>query len=371
MIEEKYNVSRVQKTFGTYKFRIEGYSGLSNRVGDSVESPEFTLCGHSWQLRIFPGGSLESHKGYVSYYLASKSTRQARASYKLMIANQIPGGEDESFASSGIRVFEAKGIQVDGWGRDKFVAASMLKDSDFGLWIDDSVVFKVEITVCGELEPLLIPSEELENRLACQSLSAAVKALFDDSSSSDIKITSYSNDKQEITLHAHRCILAARSDYFRGMFRWNMKEATSGEVFIEEFDPKVIREMIHYMYTDTHPDKSFMNEYAQELLRATMMYQVLPLKEICEVYISKEVTIETAVPILLFAEEHGAKLLKDKTLKYIAQHCMTITQTKEYQELIEPLRKEAQQVIDSANKKRGCRGSCDKDKRSFFGCAIM
>lgn len=112
MIEEKSNVSRVQKQFGSYRFRIEGYSGLSNRVGDSIESPEFTICGHCWQLRIFPGGSLESHKSYISYYLASKSTRQARASYKLSIVNQIPGGEDEQFASSGVRVFEAKGLQV-------------------------------------------------------------------------------------------------------------------------------------------------------------------------------------------------------------------------------------------------------------------
>lgn len=111
-MEEKSNVAKVQKNCGAYKFKIEGYSGLSTKVGDSVESPEFTICGHTWQLRIFPGGSLEHHKGFVSYYLASKSTTLARASYKLIVKNQIPGGEDESFSSSGIRVFEPKGIQV-------------------------------------------------------------------------------------------------------------------------------------------------------------------------------------------------------------------------------------------------------------------
>lgn len=111
-VEEKSSISRVQKATGTYRFRIEGFSGLSTRVGDSVESPEFQLCGYTWQLRIFPGGSLDAHKGYISYYLASKSNRMARASYKLSIVNQIIGGEDETFASSGIRIFEAKGVQV-------------------------------------------------------------------------------------------------------------------------------------------------------------------------------------------------------------------------------------------------------------------
>lgn len=111
-MEEKNDVSRVEKLYGAYRFRIEGFSGLPNRIGDSVESPEFTLCGHTWQLRIFPGGSLDQHKGYVSFYLASKSSRIARASYKLVLINHIMGGQDEAFASSGIRIFEAKGIQV-------------------------------------------------------------------------------------------------------------------------------------------------------------------------------------------------------------------------------------------------------------------
>jgi hypothetical protein len=55
VMEEKSSVSRVRKTSGIYSFRIEGYSGLSTKVGESTESPEFELCGHLWQLRIFPG----------------------------------------------------------------------------------------------------------------------------------------------------------------------------------------------------------------------------------------------------------------------------------------------------------------------------
>lgn len=111
-MEEKSDVARVKKCLGSYQFRIEGYSEVSTKVADCVESPEFLLCGHKWQLRIFPGGSLENHKGFMSFYLASKSNKIARACYKLIVSNQIVGGEDEVFSSSGIRVFEAKGEQV-------------------------------------------------------------------------------------------------------------------------------------------------------------------------------------------------------------------------------------------------------------------
>lgn len=112
MIEEKASVAKVQKCCGIYRFQVEGYLGLSTRVGDSIESPEFLLCGYTWQLRIFPGGSLDAHKGYMSFYLASKSNKVARASYQLCVINQIIGGEDECFSSSGVRIFEAKGVQV-------------------------------------------------------------------------------------------------------------------------------------------------------------------------------------------------------------------------------------------------------------------
>jgi hypothetical protein len=112
-MEERIATSKVKRQTGTFTFRVEGYGGLSTRVGESCESPEFELCGHIWQLRIFPGGSLEIHRGFLSFYLASKSTRNARASYRLTVCNQV-NGVDETFASSGVRIFEAKGVQIDG-----------------------------------------------------------------------------------------------------------------------------------------------------------------------------------------------------------------------------------------------------------------
>lgn len=111
-MEDKECTSKVKKLIGSFRFRVDGYPNLSTKVGDSIESPEFTLCGHEWQLRIFPGGSLESHRGFVSFYLASKSSKIARASYKLSLLSQVSGGVDEIFTSSGVRIFEAKGVQV-------------------------------------------------------------------------------------------------------------------------------------------------------------------------------------------------------------------------------------------------------------------
>ena len=34
-----------------------------------------------------------------------------------------------------VRLFEAKGVQIDGWGRDKFMASTMLNDPEFGFQV--------------------------------------------------------------------------------------------------------------------------------------------------------------------------------------------------------------------------------------------
>lgn len=119
-MEEKSNITRVKQTKGSYSFRVEGYLGLPDGVSDSVESPEFVLCGYTWQLRIFPGGSLDAHRGYLSFYLASKSDKDARVSYKLSVVNHVLGLDNESFSSPSARTFAAIGSKVA--HKDEFVA---------------------------------------------------------------------------------------------------------------------------------------------------------------------------------------------------------------------------------------------------------
>ena len=211
----------MHKQTGSYTFRIEGYSGLSSAVGVSTESPEFRLCGHCWQLRIFPGGSLEAHKNFVSYYLASKSTRQARASYKLSVKCQKVDGSDETFSSSGVRLFEAKGTQIDGWGRDKFMPISNLNDPILGYYVNDIVIFKVEITVFGSLLTCDIPivSKRTLNHSNI-TLSECMYALYHEArvgeaeSSADLRILA---GESQTPIYCHRYVLCARSPVFKAM----------------------------------------------------------------------------------------------------------------------------------------------------------
>lgn len=244
MIEEKSCAARMEKVTGTFSFTVEGWSALPDKVGESTESPEFELCGKSWQLRIFPGGSLDAHINYVSFYLASKSSTLTRASYKLIIKNQNNGSNDEVFASAGIRKFEAKGIQVDGWGRDKFIAASQLKDAWVGLCVSDTVVFKVEITVFGGLTPI---TQCLTNGVPICTLSQSLLHAYQDPTNTFADVSLCVNSE---IIRVHKTILCARSDMFRAMFNSRMLEASTGTVEIEGIDVAVVKELVNFIYTD-------------------------------------------------------------------------------------------------------------------------
>jgi speckle-type POZ protein len=244
MIEEKSCAARMEKVTGTFSFTVEGWSALPDKIGESTESPEFELCGRSWQLRIFPGGSLDAHVNYVSFYLASKSTTMTRASYKLLIKNQNNGSNDEVFASAGIRKFEAKGIQVDGWGRDKFIAASQLRDAWVGLCVNDTVVFKVEVTVFGGLTPI---TQCLANGVPVSTLAQSLQRALEDPCGTFADVSLCLDSE---VLEAHKSVLCARSPVFRAMFHSQMAEAVSSRVHIEGIELPVMRELLNFMYTD-------------------------------------------------------------------------------------------------------------------------
>lgn len=68
---------------------------------------------------------------------------------------------------------------------------SMLYDQDFGFCMDDAVVFKVEISVCGDLEPChssLVDSTDLFGNSTSMSLAHCMKTLFLQAHSTDVDI---------------------------------------------------------------------------------------------------------------------------------------------------------------------------------------
>ena len=94
-------------------------------------------------------------------------------------------------------MFEAKGVQIDGWGRDKFINNTLLYSPDAGYCVDDTVVFKVEITVFGELE--IIPHAGNSSGNTPMSLSQCMRRLLETEDEPDIELVCTSNQPTSST----------------------------------------------------------------------------------------------------------------------------------------------------------------------------
>lgn len=131
---------------GSFTWRIEGYSGLSAVVGECIESPPFALCGHVWQVTLYPGGASDDSQGHLSVYLANISAHSVRAKYTLRVCHL-----DVEYDSSEVRTFKATEVHTDKvyshlWGCSKLIPMAAM------LQCGDVVVFEVTLTVYDPLK---------------------------------------------------------------------------------------------------------------------------------------------------------------------------------------------------------------------------
>lgn len=259
------------------------------------------------------------------------------------------------------------GLQVDGWGRDKFMPSAMLRDSSLGFRVNDVVIFKVEIWVYGDLEASPVHDQDNCAHLT-HSLEGCLRSMLDDSETSDVDIIA--GGTQEC-FHVHRCILSARSEVFRVMFTSNFKEKFTGRVYIPDVESVVMREVLLHMYTDSLPGKVFLTDYASPLLLVALKYQLPCLLDCAETFLISCLTPECVSSMLVFAESICCSTLKKKTMMFIAQNSCKVMQLREFHELEGQLLEEVTAMIEYVNKKRGCRGSVEKERKMPFGCNIM
>ena len=146
---------------------------------------------------------------------------------------------------------------------------------------------------------------------------------------SDVKIIS--GDEE---FHCHRIILSGRSPVFEAMFRTDMIENNSEEVPIKDIDPKVVREMLHFIYNGATSTETVMEEIGKELLGAAEMYQLDLLKEKCEEKLCSFLDVSNSVELLVLADLHRASKLRSMALSLVARNMDTIVKTDVYQDFI-------------------------------------
>lgn len=231
------------------------------------------------------------------------------------------------------------------------------------LFVDDSVIFKVEICVIGELENE--ESLSLPSNIKPRTLDECMKELLQSAQYSDVTINVSGN-----YIPAHRCILCSRSPVFAAMLKSDMSERSSGIIAIDDIEPLVMKEVIHFLYTGSLSDKTVLDKWAVELLEAASKYQISTLIETCEENICSKMTRYNVLDFLVLGDTYASSRIKTKAFQTISLNYQYLRDVKEIESLDLTLQKDVALVIEMANKRHGCCG-LDSERRVAGGSCVI
>ena len=127
---------------------------------------------------------------------------------------------------------------------------------------------------------------------------------------------------QGMCFAAHRNILSANSEFFKALFANEMKEKTENVVRMDEFEPKVLEQLLNYMYGGgIRIDK----ENALDIAIGADFLILTELKDkACEFLIS-DLNSENCLFLLYMAEKYNVRELRDSAQKHILEQYVAVS----------------------------------------------
>jgi len=131
-------------------------------------------------------------------------------------------------------------------------------------------------------------------------------------------------------IHAHRAILAQRSEHFAAMFRSGMRESMERTIAIPSISKSVFLLLLEYIYTDSV--KIDVN-HAIDLYIAADLYHIDRLREMCCKVVSRNLSADNAATLLQSASEAHCQALKEVCMTFIVENFDTVSKTESIQQL--------------------------------------
>ena len=117
------------------------------------------------------------------------------------------------------------------------------------------------------------------------------------------------------------------------MFEHNFEENRTRKVVIEDTKALVFKKLIEYLYTGV-VSEIYDEDITVDLLVAADKYHILALKEDCSIVISRQLTTENAVPMMILAYLHLVPSLYENSVDFIAANSLQICSQPDWMEMM-------------------------------------
>ena len=128
---------------------------------------------------------------------------------------------------------------------------------------------------------------------------------------------------------AHKVVLVSQSPFFATRFEDRWTEQCGNRIDMTDIPTDIMEAILAYVYTGNVVN---IAQIAHRLLPKAEKYQLEGLKVSCEEALSKTLTAQGIVDVLLLADTHNAQNLKQSCLVFIAKNVSAVKKTSSWSE---------------------------------------
>ncbi|EDW25633.1 GL26310 [Drosophila persimilis] len=139
---------------------------------------------------------------------------------------------------------------------------------------------------------------------------------------------------------AHRLILAARSDYFRGLLYGSMCESTETEIRLLEVPLEAFKVILGYLYSGTLPVSTLDLDSIFKVLGVANLYCLLEVESVLADHLKQNVAVDNVCRILETARLYGFSDLAENCFKFMDREASKLVKHDSFQMLSKELLEE-------------------------------
>ncbi|RVE44903.1 hypothetical protein evm_010450 [Chilo suppressalis] len=136
--------------------------------------------------------------------------------------------------------------------------------------------------------------------------------------------------KDGMLVPAHKCILAARLDYFQGMFMHSWTESKLLSKVTLPINHGILLPVINFLYTDSCPELETSDsiDFICSMLIVADQLFISRLREMCEVALANLITLKNCAELCQFGHTYNATQLKQCCMEFISLNLANILENK-------------------------------------------
>ncbi|XP_050550953.1 inhibitor of Bruton tyrosine kinase [Spodoptera frugiperda] len=136
--------------------------------------------------------------------------------------------------------------------------------------------------------------------------------------------------KDGAAVPAHKCVLAARLDYFQGMFMHSWTESKMLSKVTLPINYGILLPVINFLYTDSCPEieSSDSIDFICNLLIVADQLFITRLREMCEIALANLINLKNCAELCQFGHTYNATQLKQCCMEFIALNLNSVLENR-------------------------------------------